>query len=129
MSGMVVCYMLGFSRKFCQTRKQTCIDLVFVFQVMDHRRIILCDGSQGFVPIDVTLANKLPVLWVNPTKISHLLCDSVRRIFTDVIGGSVPLCASMDSNSDTFRRSLGSGRYTCVTLVSNCVVPWWRDRE
>jgi len=40
---------------------------------MNHRRIVLCGRSQRFVSIDVTLANELPILWVNPTNISHLV--------------------------------------------------------
>jgi hypothetical protein len=74
MSEAAVYHMPGFSWGPRQARNKACIDLVFIFWVMNHRRIVLCDGSQGFVSIDVALADELPILWVNPTKISHLCC-------------------------------------------------------
>jgi hypothetical protein len=83
---------------------------------MDHRGIILCDGSQGIVSIDVTLTNELPILRVDPTKISHLYVETL-NVWTLLGAASIPLRASVDSSLGTFQRSPGSGRYTCGTLV------------
>ena len=53
---------------------------------MNHWRIILCDGGEGFVSIDIALANELPILWVDPTEISHLCVETCVKCL-DIIRG------------------------------------------
>jgi hypothetical protein len=74
MSGMVGnIYPVGYSRKRAHTCKNASIDLEFIDWFINHWRIVLCNRSQRFVSIDVALANKLSSLWINLTKISHLM--------------------------------------------------------
>jgi hypothetical protein len=48
------------------------VDLKLVDRFCGNRRIILCDGRQRFVPIDVAFANELAGFWVNPPEVTRL---------------------------------------------------------
>jgi hypothetical protein len=43
---------------------------------MNLRGIILREGGQGFVAINVALADELSIFWVNAAEISHLCVEA-----------------------------------------------------
>lgn len=82
MSGIVDdIFPTGYSRKRAHTCKNACIDFEFIDRIRNHRRIVLCNRSQRFVSIDVALANELSTLWVDLTKISHLMWKHASKIW------------------------------------------------
>ena len=60
------------SRKRAHAGGRTTVHLEFVDRLRSHCGIVLRDGCQGFVSIDVTLANELTCFWINPPEIARL---------------------------------------------------------
>jgi len=68
-----------FSRKRAHAGARATVDLELVDRFRGHRRIVLRDGRQGFVPIDVAFANELAGFWVNPPEIARLQKGRVEK--------------------------------------------------
>ena len=65
-------FRLVFSRKRAHASGRATVDLEFVDRFGRLWGIVLRDGCQGLVSIDVALANELTGLWINLTKVASL---------------------------------------------------------